>query len=87
MTGTANQIPDKDPKPWYQHWQMWLIISIASFGIYIGGVTSGYFMFRAESLQRTEKRDKAVEEIQKQLDTLPKQTAEEVKASEKGAPK
>lgn len=84
MTGTANQIPDKDAnKPWHKQWQLWLIIVIASFGIFIGGVTSGYFMWRAESLQRTEQRDKKVDEIQKKLDTLPQQ----LKAAEKGDPK
>jgi|GEM_PF-1598178 len=88
MTGTANQIPDKETdKSWYKHWQMWVIILIASFGIYIGGVTSGYFMWRAESLQRTEQRDKKVDEIQKKLETLPEQTAKELKATEQGDPK
>ncbi|AHB69559.1 hypothetical protein P262_04520 [Cronobacter malonaticus] len=33
-------------------------------------------MFRAESLQRTEKRDRTVNEIKQKLDSLPQQTAD-----------
>lgn len=87
MTGTANQIPEKETKSWYSQWQLWLMISVCALGVFIGGVTSGYFMFRAESLQRTEQRDKTVNEIKKKLDTLPEQTAKELKATEKGEPK
>jgi len=83
MTGTANRIPDKEERQWYNHWQLWLIISVCALGVYVGGVISGYFIFRAESLQRTEQRDKAVQQIQKKLDTLP----EQLKAAEKGDPK
>lgn len=87
MTGTANQIPEKDQKGWLKHWQLLMMIAICAFGIFMGGVISGYFMFRAESLQRTEQRDKTVNEIKQKLDTLPEQTAKELKATEKGEPK
>lgn len=84
MTGTANHIPDNElMRPWYRQWQLWLMVSVCALGVFIGGVVSGYFMFRAESLQRTEQRDKKVDEIQKKLDTLP----EQLKAAEQGDPK
>lgn len=54
-------------------WQMLMIISLTSFAIFLGGVSSGYFYFRAEYLPKAEARDKVVEEIKKQVDQLPTQ--------------
>lgn len=73
MTGTANQLPDKETKRWYHHWQLITVVAISALGIFLGGVTSGYFMFRAESLQRTERRDKAIENLSQQVEKLPSQ--------------
>lgn len=60
-------------------WQMWLAIFATSFGIYLGGVSSGYFIARAEYAQRAIQRDVTVNEIKKKVDQLPQQTATEVK--------
>lgn len=81
MTGTANQIPEKEQRPWYAHWQLLLVVAVSAFGIFLGGVTSGYFMFRAESLQRTEQRDKAIKDLSQKVEQLPSQikTEEEKK--------
>ncbi|MGK9174126.1 hypothetical protein KXR87_12975 [Yokenella regensburgei] len=81
MTGTNNQIPEKERRPWYTHWQLLLVVAVSAFGIFLGGVTSGYFMFRAESLQRTEARDKAINALSHKVDQLPSQikTEEEKK--------
>ncbi|EJQ2008212.1 hypothetical protein FZI51_12685 [Cronobacter sakazakii] len=76
MTGTANQIPEQESRNLLRRSLPWLIVIVTAVGIFFGGVTSGYFMFRAESLQRTEKRDRTVNEIKQKLDSLPQQTAE-----------
>jgi len=73
MTGTANQLPDKDPKRWYHHWQLLAVVAVSALGIFLGGVTSGYFMFRAESLQRTEQRDRAIKDLSQKVEQLPAQ--------------
>jgi len=62
-------------------WQMLVIISLTSFAIFLGGVSSGYFYFRAEYLPKAEARDKVVEEIKKQVDQLP--TQKEIKQAVK----
>lgn len=64
-------------------WQMWLAIFATSFGIYLGGVSSGYFIARAEYAQRAIQRDVTVNEIKKKVDQLPQQTATEVKEAVK----
>lgn len=86
MTGTANQFPEPEMsrEEKIRKWVGVLIIITSYIGVFVAGGVSGYFVFRAESLHRTEQRDKAVKEIQQELKTLPKQTAEELKASEKG---
>lgn len=73
MTGESNQKPEDERKPWYSHWQLLLVVAISAFGVFLGGVTSGYFMFRAESLQRTEARDKAINALSQKVDQLPAQ--------------
>jgi len=82
MTGTASQIPDKD-FPRQERIRKWvgvLIIITSYLGVFAAGATSGYFVFRAESLQRTEQRDKAISEIQQKVEQLPQQLkAEEEK--------
>lgn len=60
-------------------WQMVAVVALTSFAIYLGGVSSGYFMFRAEYLKKAEQRDKVVNEIKHKVDQLPQQTATEVK--------
>lgn len=59
-------------------WQMLLVIFATSFGIYLGGVSSGYFIARAEYAQKAQQRDVKVEELNKKVDRLPQQTATEV---------
>ena len=64
-------------------WQMVAVVALTSFAIYLGGVSSGYFMFRAEYLKKAEQRDKVVNEIKQKVDQLPQQTASEVKQAVK----
>lgn len=59
-------------------WRMWVVIFMTSFGIYLGGVTSGYFIARSEYAMKANQRDVVVGGIQKKLDALPRQTATEV---------
>ncbi|YCI31071.1 hypothetical protein M1E08_09690 [Erwinia sp. PK3-005] len=59
-------------------WQMLLVIFATSFGIYLGGVSSGYFIARAEYAQKAQQRDVKVEELNKKVDRIPQQTATEV---------
>lgn len=59
-------------------WQMLLVIFATSFGIYLGGVSSGYFIARAEYAQKAQQRDVKVDELNKKVDLLPQQTATEV---------
>jgi len=54
-------------------WQMILVIFLTSFGIYCGGVVSGYFVARAEYMPRADARDKVVNEIKRKVDNLPTQ--------------
>ncbi|MCK1966854.1 hypothetical protein MT962_000640 [Franconibacter sp. IITDAS19] len=86
MTGTANHIPEPDMtrEERIRNWIGVLIIITSYLGVFAGGVASGYFYFRSETLPRTEQRDKTVNEIKQKLDTLPEQTAKELKATEKG---
>lgn len=68
----------KTPEGTVITWQMWLAIFATSFGIYLGGVSSGYFIARAEYAQKANQRDVKVEELKKKVDQLPQQTATEV---------
>jgi hypothetical protein len=54
-------------------WQMIVVIFMTSFGIYCGGVVSGYFIARAEYMPRADARDKVVNQINRKLDQLPTQ--------------
>lgn len=54
-------------------WQALVIILLTSLAIFLGGVSSGYFYFRAEYLPKAEERDRVVNEIKKQVDQLPTQ--------------
>lgn len=58
-------------------WQMLVVIFATAFGIYLGGVTSGYFIARAEYAQRAIERDARVEQLNKKVDQLPQQMATE----------
>lgn len=58
-------------------WQMLIVIFATAFGIYLGGVTSGYFIARAEYAQRAIERDARVEQLNKKVDQLPQQMATE----------
>lgn len=58
-------------------WQMLTVIFATAFGIYLGGVTSGYFIARAEYAQRAIERDARVEQLNKKVDQLPRQMATE----------
>lgn len=59
-------------------WRMWIVIFMTAFGIYLGGVTSGYFIARAEYSIKANQRDVTVNEIKKKVEQLPQQTATEV---------
>lgn len=85
MTGTANQIPEPEiTREERRRALISVLLILASYvGVFAAGGVSGYFIFRNESLHRTEMRDKAVQQIQNKLDTLP----EQLKAAEKGDPK
>ncbi|WP_231566747.1 hypothetical protein [Erwinia sp. 9145] len=63
-------------------WRMWIVMFATSFGIYLGGVTSGYFIARAEYSQYALKRDATVNEIKRRVEQLPQRTAEAVKEDE-----
>lgn len=54
-------------------WQMLVIVTLTTFAIFLGGVSSGYFLFRAEYLPKAAERDRVVNEIKKQVDQLPTQ--------------
>jgi hypothetical protein len=60
-------------------WRMMIVILCAVFGIYLGGVTSGYFMAQVQYSQRAAARDKTVGEIKQQVAQLPNKTADAVK--------
>lgn len=85
MTGTANHIPEPDITREERKRTLIsvLLIILSYIGVFAAGGISGYMIFRNESLHRTEMRDKAVQQIQNKLDTLP----EQLKAAEKGDPK
>ncbi len=44
-------------------WRMWLILAVTAAGIYLGGVTSAYFLAQVQFSQRAAASDKTVAEI------------------------
>lgn len=66
----------RTPEGFSVTWQMWVIIFATAFGIYVGGLTSGYMIANArhESIQA-----KTLNRVDKKLDQLPAKTAEAVK--------
>lgn len=60
-------------------WQMWLVIFATAFGIYAGGMVSGYFVAMADYSHRAAMRDTKIDQIKKQIDQLPDKTAVAVK--------
>ena len=56
-------------------WRMMVLLVCVEFGIYLGGVTSGYLMNQAQYSQRAAARDKTVGEIKQKVDQIPDQTA------------
>ncbi|OON35620.1 hypothetical protein BTJ39_22350 [Izhakiella australiensis] len=66
----------RTPDEFFITWRMWVVIFATAFGIYIGGVTSGYMIANARHEATQIKDFKAVD---KKLDQLPAKTAEAVK--------
>lgn len=60
-----------------------LIVSLTSLAIFLGGMSSGYFLARSEYLPKTEARDKVVNEIKQKVDQLPQQINRDIKEDEK----
>lgn len=60
-------------------WRMLVVIFCTVLGIYLGGVTSGYFIAQAQYAQRALVRDKTVNEIKALVVQTPDKTAEKVK--------
>lgn len=71
-------------------WKMWLIITATALGIYLGGVVSGYFYYRAQQLPINQQRDARLSRLERAVTMLPEKTAdktvEKVKNDE-GIPK
>ncbi len=64
-------------------WRMWLIVSVTAFGVYLGGVTSGYYIARAEYASQLTVLQSKVEQIpQRTADKVQKAVTEEEKAHE-----
>lgn len=70
-----NGLPEEDAI----QWRTVLIIFLFSVAIFLGGMSSGYFLFRSEYLPKAEKRDQVVNEIKRKVDQLPQQINREVK--------
>lgn len=70
-----NGLPEEDAI----QWRTVLIIFLFSVAIFLGGMSSGYFLFRSEYLPKAEKRDQVVNEIKQKVDQLPQQINREVK--------
>ena len=64
-------------------WRMWFVVVATAAGIYLGGVTSGYFMAQAQYAQRAAQRDKSVAEIKQKVDQLPGQVKQAVQDDSK----
>lgn len=64
-------------------WRMWLIVSVTAFGVYLGGVTSGYYIARAEYATQLTQLQSKVEQIpQRTADKVQKAVTEEENAHE-----
>ncbi|MBE5254532.1 hypothetical protein [Mixta mediterraneensis] len=61
-------------------WQMWVVIFATAFGIYIGGLTSGYMYANAK---HEANQAKTLNRVDKKLDQLPAKTAEAVKEDDR----
>lgn len=70
-----NGLPEEDAI----QWRTVLIIFLFSVAIFLGGMSSGYFLFRSEYLPKAERRDQVVNEIKQKVDQLPQQINREVK--------
>ncbi|WP_336747875.1 hypothetical protein [Pantoea vagans] len=70
-----NGLPEEDAI----QWRTVLIIFLFSVAIFLGGMSSGYFLFRSEYLPKAEKRDQVVNEIKQKVDQLPQQINREVR--------
>lgn len=60
-----------------------LIVSLTSLAIFLGGMSSGYFLARSEYLPKTEARDKVVNEIKQKVDQLPQQINRDLQEDQK----
>lgn len=60
-------------------WQMMLVIVLTSSGIFLGGVSSGYFLRSAEYQHQADAQAKTLSRVDKKIDQLPARTAEAVK--------
>ncbi|NWA62989.1 hypothetical protein HX773_18960 [Pantoea sp. B9002] len=60
-----------------------LIVSLTSLAIFLGGMSSGYFLARSEYLPKTEARDKVVNEIKQKVDQLPQQINRDIQEDQK----
>ncbi|MDJ0023096.1 hypothetical protein QM543_07345 [Pantoea eucrina] len=60
-----------------------LIIALSSLAIFLGGMSSGYFLARAEYLPKTEARDRVVNEIKQKVDQLPQQINRDIQEEQK----
>ncbi|WP_313684212.1 hypothetical protein [Pantoea sp.] len=57
-------------------WRMWIVIFATAFGIYAGGLTSGYMIANAK---HETSQAKTLKSVDKKLDQLPAKTAAAVK--------
>lgn len=60
-----------------------LIVALTSLAIFLGGMSSGYFLARSEYLPKTEARDKVVNEIKQKVDQLPQQINRDIQEDQK----
>lgn len=60
-----------------------LIVLLTSLAIFLGGMSSGYFLARSEFMPKTEARDKLVNEIKQKVDQLPEQINRDIKEDQK----
>ncbi|MDF7631440.1 hypothetical protein PUG46_19500 [Erwiniaceae bacterium L1_55_4] len=70
----------RTPEEFSVTWQMWLVIFATAFGIYIGGLTSGYMIANA---RHDAAQAKMLNRVDKKLDQLPAKTADAVKEDDR----
>lgn len=70
-----NELPEEEKI----QWRTVLVIFLFSVAIFLGGMSSGYFLFRSEYLPKAEKRDQVVNEIKQKVDQLPQQINRDIK--------